>query len=247
MTREHRRPLIAFVAVTLLCSLVVGNSMALASGSSRNLAQEVRAAVVGESPSAGSSTNAAGASLADATPSLSPPQPALSIANLWPFDPPYVQAPDSYPTSQTANEPGVVVPPDSGNSTLGESPSGPSTPSAPSDPTPSAGSDDEQETPESSPSPEPEISVEPEPEPSQEAEPTPSEDTVEVPESAPVLTFDDITNPDPPIDPNPGSDDSNDNQPSDDGQGATTVDSGGSSAGNASVDSSSSDSAPATP
>ncbi|MGL5824069.1 MAG: hypothetical protein ACRCYU_04420 [Nocardioides sp.] len=80
MNREHRRPLLAFVLVSLLCTLVVGNSVTLASGSDRGFIGNLRAVVAGqvssrapsadpENPTGGaSSTSGDGATLAASSP-----------------------------------------------------------------------------------------------------------------------------------------------------------------------------------
>jgi hypothetical protein len=196
VSREHRRPLIAFVVVALLCALVVGNSITLASGSSRNLEAEVRAAVVGESP-ANSPTDGSTAALIDDAVSRSPDRSAVTPSNLTSTSP---STPGTGNTSPRApsGEDEVEQPPTAetekggnGNKGTVESPSGGTGSDSPVDPGPSS-------TP-STPNPEPT----PSPTPSTEPSPTepPSE---EAPESEPVLTFDDITNPPPPVEPDPG-------------------------------------------
>ena len=184
----------AFVAVALLCALVVGNSITLASGSCRTLAAEVRAAVTGESPSSSPSS--------DSTPDSRDRDSSVKTVRLifspgpGPFGPPTVSNPGGTANSSADGRPGVVVNPgrDVGGST--EEEGGSETPSDPPSPVPS---NEPSSTPSNSPEPEPAAT----PEPSDDVTPAPPEDSTEVPESDSVLTFDDITNPDPPVDPDP--------------------------------------------
>ena len=205
MSREHRRPLLAFVLVTLLCALVVGNSLTLGSKTNRTLAAEVRAVVIGKpddaAPTAGVVTPndlpQGGAPLATTEPWLpfgtsgsTPQSSEESVDNQ--------RSPQGVP-SGVAPGPGATV---AGPTLSGDAPPLAAPPLPESSPSASAEpivepelSPEPEPLPEPEPAPEPEPSTEPQPapEPVPTAEPTPEP----VPEPDPVLTFDDITAPAP--------------------------------------------------
>lgn len=219
VSREHRRPLLAFVLVTLLCALVVGNSMSLASTTNRTLAAEVRGVVTGQpadDPVSG------GVLATDDSPQGDVPLASSDPLLPWgtptsEADSPQEPADDPRPPQsgsvEVTPQPGPAV---SGPTLSGDAPPLVAPPLPESSPSPTAEPTAEPEpvvepepspepTVEPEPSPEPTVepTPEPTPEPTLEPEPTPSpEPTVEpIPEPDAVLTFDDITSPTPEPDP----------------------------------------------
>jgi hypothetical protein len=148
VTREHRRPLLAFVLVSLLCSLVVGNSMTLASGSDDGFLAEVRAVVAGGAAKSGSSAESeTSAKGSDDTSSYSSDPGGQNPYGSSPSDIPYYAAgareisgsavanPDSSPSGQGEAQPDDSGTP-SGSPGPSAAPSASSTPSTSADPTP---------------------------------------------------------------------------------------------------------------
>lgn len=199
MSREHRRPLFAFVLVTLLCTLVVGNSLTSGSSPSRTLAAEVRVAVNGEPEDAEPTAGVGGANdLAQGDVPLATTEPWLPFGSPGPSaDSSQEQGEDPRPprggTTGVAPDQSPAV---SGPTLSGDAPPLAAPPLPESGPSPSG-----EPTVEPEPSPEPELSADPEPAPEPVPSPAPEPATEPVPTQEPmpepdsVLTFDDITSP----------------------------------------------------